>query len=214
MASGSRSSPPTSACSTRRARGQSPPPDAGLYSAPLGLSSAAAGRTWRWASQPTFFSAKIDTLTHMPATQADIEARLADVQPGVEVLLFEPASASTMRLVIDAPEGVTLATCERVTNHLRDLLLETGLEVSSPGPERPLTKAEHFRRYIGRRGRLAPEKEGPGPDGRRAPRARKRGAQGPAARRTYTGELMGASDDDVTVAADTGVVSIPYSEIN
>jgi ribosome maturation factor RimP len=134
----------------------------------------------------------------MPATQADIEARLADVEPDVEVLLFEPANASTMRLVIDSPEGVSLATCERVTRHLNDLLLETGLEVSSPGPERPLTKPEHFRRYLGRRARITLKKEAHGPDGRR----------------TYSGELMGASDDDVTVAADTGVVSIPYSEIN
>jgi ribosome maturation factor RimP len=135
----------------------------------------------------------------MPTTQADIEQRLRDVEPDVEVLLFEPASASTMRLVIDSPEGVSIATCERVTSHLRDLLLETGLEVSSPGPERPLTKPEHFRRYIGRRARITLNKN----------------AQGPAdGRRNYTGELMGASDDDVTIAADSGVVSIPYSEIN
>jgi ribosome maturation factor RimP len=131
----------------------------------------------------------------MPATQADIEARLADVEPDVEVLLFEPANASTMRLVIDAPGGVTLTTCERVTNHLRDLLMETGLEVSSPGPERPLTKPEHFRNYIGRRARVRTREDHGG-------------------RRSFTGELVGASDAEVTVAADTGVVSIPYSEIN
>src|SRR3954453_9044392 len=197
MASGSRSSPPTSACSTRRARGQSPPPDRGLYSPALGLSSAAVCRTWRWASQPTFFSAKIDTLTHMPATQADIEARLADVEPDVEVLLFEPANASTMRLVIDSPDGVTLATCERVTTHLRDLLQESGLEVSSPGPERPLTKPEHYRKYLGRRARVQvfPREEHGG-------------------RKSFTGELVGASDEEVTVAAADGVVAIPYSDIN
>jgi ribosome maturation factor RimP len=132
----------------------------------------------------------------MPATtQADIEARLADVEPDVEVLLFEPANASTMRLVIDAPEGVTLADCERVTGHLRDLLQESGLEVSSPGPQRPLTKPEHFRRYIGRRARVRTHEDQGG-------------------NRSFTGELVGASDAEVTVAADTGVVSIPYSEIN
>ena len=131
----------------------------------------------------------------MPATQADIEARLADVEPDVEVLLFEPANASTMRLVIDAPGGVSLAMCERVTNHLRDLLLEMGLEVSSPGPERPLTKPDHFRRYLGRKARIRTRDEHGG-------------------RQSFTGELVGASDDEVTVAADTGVVSIPYSEIN
>jgi ribosome maturation factor RimP len=78
---------------------------------------------------------------------------------------------------------------------LRDLLLETGLEVSSPGPERPLTKPEHFRRYVGRRARVRTREDHGG-------------------RRSFTGELVGASDDEVTVAADTGVVSIPYSEIN
>jgi ribosome maturation factor RimP len=131
----------------------------------------------------------------MPTTQADIEHRLRDVEPDVEVLLFEPANASTMRLVIDAPEGVTLATCERVTSHLRDLLQETALEVSSPGPERPLTKPEHYRRYIGRRARIRTHEEHGG-------------------RQSFTGELVGASDEEVTVAADAGIVSIPYSDIN
>jgi ribosome maturation factor RimP len=131
----------------------------------------------------------------MQATQADIEKRLAEVEPGVEVLLFEPANASTMRLVVDHPDGVSLALCERVTSHLRDLLLETGLEVSSPGPERPLTKPDHFRRFIGRRARV-------------------RTRQDHGGRRSFTGELVGVNDDEVTVAADMGIVSIPYSDIN
>jgi ribosome maturation factor RimP len=132
----------------------------------------------------------------MTVTQDQIEKRLADVEPDVEVLLLEPANASTMRLVIDRPGGVDLDLCERVTNHLRDVLLETGLEVSSPGPERPLTKPDHFRRYIGRRARVRTRDESHG------------------GRKTFTGELVGASDDEVTVAADTGVVSIPYNDIN
>jgi ribosome maturation factor RimP len=130
-------------------------------------------------------------------TQAEIEKRLADVEPDVEVLLLEPANASTLRLVIDRPGGVDLETCERVTGHLRDVLLETGLEVSSPGPERPLTKPEHFRRYLGRHARV---------------RIKTRADHG--GRKSFTGELVGASDQEVTVAADTGIVSIPYSDIN
>ena len=131
----------------------------------------------------------------MQATQAEIEKRLADVEPDVEVLLFEPANASTMRLVVDHPAGVSLDLCERVTHHLRDLLLETGLEVSSPGPERPLTKPGHFRRYVGRSVRVRTREDHGG-------------------RRSFTGELVGVSDGEITVAADTGVVSIPYSDIN
>ncbi len=32
-------------------------------------------------------------------------------------------------------------------------------------------------------------------------------------RRSFTGELLGATDSEVTVAADTGVVSIAYADI-
>ena len=127
--------------------------------------------------------------------QEEIESRLAGTEPDVEVLLAERVSASTMRIVIDRPGGVDLDTCERVTRQLRDLLVEVGLEVSSPGPERPLTKPDHFRRFIGRRARVRTRDEHGG-------------------RRSFTGELVGANDEGVTVAADGGVVSIPYAEIN
>jgi ribosome maturation factor RimP len=32
--------------------------------------------------------------------------------------------------------------------------------------------------------------------------------------KSFTGELVGASDDEVTVAAEDGLVAIAYSEIN
>jgi len=131
----------------------------------------------------------------MALEQSDIEQRLADVEPDVEVILLERVNASTMRLTIDREGGVDLALCERVTKHLTDLLLETGLEVSSPGPERPLTKPDHFRRYIGRRARVRTRGDHDG-------------------RRSFTGELVGATDEEITVAADDGVVTIPYAEIN
>ncbi len=127
--------------------------------------------------------------------QSVIEDRLKTAEPEVEVLLAEVVRGHTVRLFIDHPEGVDLALCERVTGHLRDLLVDYGLEVSSPGPQRPLTKPDHFRRFLGRRARL-------------------RLSEAHEGRGTYTGELVGASDDEVTVAVDDGVVSIPYSEIN
>ena len=69
-------------------------------------------------------------------TQEYIESRLASAEPDVEVLLAEEIPGGKLALVIDSPSGVDLALCERVTNHLRDLLSEYYLEVSSPGPER------------------------------------------------------------------------------
>jgi len=134
----------------------------------------------------------------MSSIQADIEERLADAEPDVEVLLVEVVGRDTVRLFIDHPSGVSHALCERVTHHLAPLRATYALEVSSPGTERPLTRPEHFRRYLGRRARV--RTRGPLP-----------GAVTP--HKSVTGELVGATESDVTVAAPEGVVSIPYAEI-
>ena len=131
----------------------------------------------------------------MSNIQADIEARLAQAEPEVEVLLAEVVGGDLVRLFIDHPQGVSLDLCERVTNHLPHIREQYALEVSSPGTQRPLTKPEHFRRYVGRRAKV-----------------RTRGAH--EGRRSFTGELLNATDDVVTVAADTGVVSIAYADIH
>ena len=82
-----------------------------------------------------------------------------------------------------------------MTTQLAAVREQYALEVSSPGTERPLTKPEHFRRFVGRRARVRTRGEHDG-------------------RRSFTGELLGATDDEVTVAADTGVVSIAYADIH
>ena len=130
----------------------------------------------------------------MSAIQTDIEARLAESEPDVEVLLAEVVGGKLVRLFIDHPKGVSLELCERVTKLLPEVRERYALEVSSPGPERPLSKPDHFRRYVGRRARV-----------------RTRGAHD--GHSSFTGELLGATDDAVTVAADTGVVSIAYADI-
>ena len=129
------------------------------------------------------------------SVETQIEQKLATAEPEVEVLACEQIAAERLRLTIDHPAGVDLDLCERVTHHLRDVLVDYGLEVSSPGPQRPLTKPEHFRRFLGRRARVRTREPRDG-------------------HKSFTGELLGATDQEVTVAADTGVVSIPYSEIN
>jgi ribosome maturation factor RimP len=131
----------------------------------------------------------------MSAIQADIEARLSEVEPEVEVLLAEVVGGDLVRLFIDHPQGVTLDLCERVTHQLPEVRERYALEVSSPGTERPLSKPEHFRRYVGRRARVRTRGDHDG-------------------RRSFIGELLNATDDAVTVAADTGVVSIAYADIH
>jgi ribosome maturation factor RimP len=139
----------------------------------------------------------------MPPTQSEIEERLAATEPEVEVLLAEVASDGTLRIYIDHPDGVTLALCERITSLFSDLRERYALEVSSPGSERPLTKPTHFRRFVGRRARV------------RTRELRSVPSVGAEARRakSFTGELVGATDSEITLAADGGVVAIPYSEI-
>ncbi len=135
----------------------------------------------------------------MSAPQTEIEARLAGVEPQVEVLLAEitPPPAPTLRLFIDHPDGVTLELCERVTGHLTDYRERYCLEVSSPGQDRPLTKPQHYSRFIGRRARV---------------RLREAVAVPPVPKQV-TGELVGATDREVTLAAGDGVVTIPYDQI-
>jgi ribosome maturation factor RimP len=130
----------------------------------------------------------------MNSLQADIETRLADAAPDVEVLLAELVGGHTVRLFIDHPDGVSLDLCERVTHLLPEVREHYALEVSSPGRERPLTKPDHFRRYLGRRARVRTREAHEG-------------------HKSFTGELVGASDEDVTIAAGDGVVTIPYERI-
>jgi ribosome maturation factor RimP len=129
----------------------------------------------------------------MSTIQTDIEATLSEREPDVEVLLAE-LKGDSVELYIDHPEGVTLELCERVTHALPELLERYGLTVSSPGIERPLSKPDHFRRFIGRCARVRTREARDG-------------------HKSFTGELVGATDAEVTIAADSGVVSIPYDAI-
>jgi ribosome maturation factor RimP len=141
----------------------------------------------------------------MTPIQADIERRLALSEPDVEVLLAEVLGGRSLRVFIDHPDGVTLELCERVTQQLTDLRERYSLEVSSPGSERPLTKPAHFRRFVGRRARVRTRHP--------RPVAHESQESAPRAAKSSTGELVGASEEEVTLAADGGVIAIPYSEI-
>ena len=129
--------------------------------------------------------------------QREIEIRLFELEPDVEVLAVEAAGgrrSPTLRIFLDRPGGVDLDLCARTTNHLRELLREYRLEVSSPGPERPLTKLEHYRRYMGRRVRVRTRAEIEG-------------------KNDFKGELIGADDCGVALAGEWGTVTIPHERI-
>ena len=130
----------------------------------------------------------------MDELQGQIEQRLSDLDPRIELIALDQPAAETLRLYIDHPDGVDLALCERVTDHLRDLLEAWSLEVSSPGADRPLTKPEHFHRFMGRRVRV-------------------RTREAIEGQRSFTGTLTGADEGGVRIKAVDGEVEIPHSRI-
>jgi ribosome maturation factor RimP len=68
------------------------------------------------------------------------------------------------------------------------------LEVSSPGIERPLVTAEHFRRFAGERARIETEEPIGG-------------------RRRFTGRLVGCDGTTVTIEAEDGPVDVPLAAV-
>jgi ribosome maturation factor RimP len=126
--------------------------------------------------------------------QTTIEHRLGDLDPAIELIAVEQPAAESLRLYVDHPDGVDIAMCERVTNELRDLLDRWTLEVSSPGSDRPLTKPEHFQRFLGRRVRVRTEEAIEG-------------------QRNFTGTIAAAGDAGVSLDAESGLVEIPFSGI-
>ena len=122
--------------------------------------------------------------------QDDIASRVEHDLPGVDVLAVELLSPSRFCVFVDHPDGVDHALCERVTDLLRDYLRDYGIEVSSPGLDRPLRRQEHFAAARGHRVKL-----------------RTTGTK-------LRGEVLAANEQSVTVAASDGAeTEIPYGEI-
>ena len=126
--------------------------------------------------------------------EATIEARLAALDERIELIALEQPAAEALRIYVDHPDGVDLALCERVTAQLRDLLEQWSLEVSSPGEDRPLTKPEHFRRFVGSRVRVRTREEIEG-------------------QRSFTGRLVAADEASVSVEEGPREVTIPLAGI-
>jgi ribosome maturation factor RimP len=124
----------------------------------------------------------------------EIAPRVEHDLPGVEVLAVELANPERFVVYVDHPEGVDHALCVRVTDVLRDYLREYTVDVSSPGLERPLRKARHFARVIGRKVsvRVSEPIEG---------------------RSKFKGEVKDAGADALTLVVDGNDVLIPYDAI-
>jgi ribosome maturation factor RimP len=136
----------------------------------------------------------------------DLEALLgplvADLGYELWELEYMPAArGGLLRIYIDAPAGVTLEDCERVSRAVSKALDAADpipghytLEVSSPGLDRPLRTPAHFARFVG--GRIRVQLKEP-IDGRRR----------------YVGQLSGIEDDVLDLAVEGGHVRLPLDSI-
>ena len=130
------------------------------------------------------------------------------LEPMVERLGYElvhitqgGSKTRTLRMFIDAPGGITVDDCERVSRQASDVLDVEGmvegeytLEVSSPGLDRPLVKQEHFERVQGRDVSI-----------------RMQGLH--LGRRKFRGSLLEVNSDAILVEVDGEPYELLYSEM-
>lgn len=127
--------------------------------------------------------------------QDEIAPAVESSLSGVEVLAVELVAPSRFCVYIDHPDGVDHALCERVTTVLGSYLKDFTVEVSSPGPERPLRKPGHFVSALGRRVAVRTARELRG-------------------RNRFRGEVLAADEDAVTIAVNgSEPLRIPYEAI-
>ena len=91
------------------------------------------------------------------STRMKLQEILEQTIPGLgyELVDVEISPTKTIRIFIDKDGGVNIDDCEKVSNHLGNVLLaETidynRLEISSPGLDRPLRKLQDFIKFTGK----------------------------------------------------------------
>jgi ribosome maturation factor RimP len=123
--------------------------------------------------------------------QREVGQRVEQAMPDVEVLAVELRGPEHFTVYVDRVGArVDHALCERVTDVLRDYLRDYAVDVSSPGPERPLRKPAHFRNAVGRKVALRTQD-----------------------RKRLRGEVVSADERKVTVKTADQDVDVPYDDI-
>ena len=119
----------------------------------------------------------------------------------VHVEFQREANGRILRLYIDKPDGINLDDCVGVSRQMGDILdvnLENigpySLEVTSPGPRRPLAKHEDFEKFKGNRVKLKTSRPLNG-------------------QKNFTGILMGISGEQVNLQIGKENIVIPYQDI-
>lgn len=95
-----------------------------------------------------------------------IEQKIIElIEPSVNSLDYElyrvkQIDKDTIQIMIDNENGVNVDDCAKISRIIKNILYieeglaEFGLEVTSPGVDRPLIKIEHYNRYKGKKIKL------------------------------------------------------------
>jgi len=148
---------------------------------------------------------------HKPASEQKVVGLIRSMaeplcaSEGLELVHVEfqrESSGRILRLYIDKPDGINLDDCASVSRQMGDLLdvnLEDigpySLEVTSPGPERPLAKQEDFDKFKGSRAKIKTSRPLNG-------------------QKNFTGVLKGISGEQVNLQIGEQTVAIPYQDIS
>jgi len=134
------------------------------------------------------------TFTRERALQDEIAPAVERALPEVEVLAVELLSPNRFCVYVDHPAGVDHALCEQVTRLLGPYRDEYTIDVSSPGPERPLRTPSHFANAVGWRVSVRTDTDIEG-------------------RNKFRGEVLSADEGGMTLAVGAEPLHIPYGAI-
>ena len=123
---------------------------------------------------------------------------------GVELIHIEfqrEPSGRILRVYIDKPGGINLKDCVGISRQLADILdVKLGeigpyhLEVTSPGPDRPLSRKQDFETFKGSRARIKTNRPFNG-------------------QKNFKGILLGMSGEQVNLQIGDQTIAIPYRDI-
>jgi len=144
-------------------------------------------------SNKNFFANEIEKLIAPLCLAEDMELVHTECVPDQKGM--------TVRIFMDKRGGITIEDCAYMSRQIGDLIdvyLENigsyRLEVSSPGPERPLKKKDDFQRFKGNRVCVETVERIDG-------------------RKKFTGILKGISNNVVELSIDRQIVEIHYGQI-
>jgi ribosome maturation factor RimP len=137
-------------------------------------------------------------LSDLTQIEEVVEKTLRASLPDVDLLEVAVVRRDMLRLVVDHPDGVTHDLCASVTKALDPTGLRErfGVEVWSPGPERPLRTPEHFTGAIGSRVTVKVSAATPG-----------------AAQSTLRGVLVAADAQALRIDRGNEVIDVPVDAV-